>query len=199
MTGKIPRKVSSVASLMLLVWMASPGQIVPSAAASQSPAPAQPAFQDFTLRVNEYVKLQKSLQGSTPRLRITRRIKEIGNRRDALARRIREARSNAKQGDIFTPEITEQFRLAIRTTFRSPGAPLVRKTIKPDEHVRAFSLIVNGDYPEDLAVTTVPPTLLLALPPLPDEVAYRIVVHDLVLQDTKARLVIDFITGVIPQ
>jgi hypothetical protein len=43
-----------------------------------------------------------------------------------------------------------------------------------------------------------PPTLLINLPQLPREVAYRIVGHDLVLLDTEARIVVDFIPGVIP-
>jgi len=59
-------------------------------------------------------------------------------------------------------------------------------------------LIVNGAYPGNLPLTTVPPTLLINLPQLPREVAYRIVGHDLVLLDTEARIVVDFIGGAIP-
>ena len=33
---------------------------------------------------------------------------------------------------------------------------------------------------------------------LPEKIAYRIVGHDFVLQDTEARLVIDFIPGALP-
>jgi len=47
--------------------------------------------------------------------------------------------------------------------------------------------------PCHLPSTTVPPTLLLRLPRLPDKLAYRIVGHDFVLQDTEARLIVDFI------
>jgi hypothetical protein len=64
--------------------------------------------------------------------------------------------------------------------------------------VADFHLSVNGAYPENLPLTTVPPTLLLRLPQLPERLAYRIVGHDFVLQDTEARLVIDLIPGVIP-
>jgi hypothetical protein len=57
---------------------------------------------------------------------------------------------------------------------------------------------INGTYPDDLPQTTVPPSLLLRLPQLPPEVAYRIIGHDFVLQDTEARLVIDYIPAAIP-
>ena len=57
---------------------------------------------------------------------------------------------------------------------------------------------VNQVYPETLAYTTVPPSLLLKLPILPDEVAYRIVGHDLVLLDVKADMVVDLMPRIIP-
>jgi hypothetical protein len=52
---------------------------------------------------------------------------------------------------------------------------------------------VSGKFP----LTTVPPTLLLPLPQLPAGVAYRIIGHDFVLEDTEAGLIVDFIPGLI--
>ena len=86
----------------------------------------------------------------------------------------------------------------IRGTFQGPNAPNVRKTIRQGEPVQGWQLIVNDDYPEQLPLTTVPPTLLLHLPQLPSGVAYRIIGHDFVLEDTEARLIVDFIPGAIP-
>ena len=63
--------------------------------------------------------------------------------------------------------------------------------------VKAVRLRVNQPYPDGVPYTTVPPTLLLRLPKLPDEVAYRIVDRDLVLLDVKANLVVDLIPEVI--
>jgi hypothetical protein len=153
-----------------------------------------PAFRDFTQRVQQYLKLQKSM----PRIRTTKQRKEIVERRTALAQKIREMRATAKPGDIFTPEVSEEFRRAIRAAFQGPSASNVRQTIRQGEPVPGWRPTINGDYPEDLPLTTVPPTLLQRLPQLPSEVAYRIVGHDLVLQDTEARVVIDFIAGALP-
>jgi hypothetical protein len=144
--------------------------------------------------VQEYVKLRNT----APRLRTTKQRKEIVDRRQALAQKIREMRSTAKPGDIFTPEVSEEFRRVIRSIFQGPNAPNVRKTIRQGEPVPGWHLSVNGDYPEDLPLTTVPPTLLLRLPQLPSKVAYRIIGHDFVLEDTEARVVVDFIPGALP-
>ena len=86
----------------------------------------------------------------------------------------------------------------IRSAFKGPKASNVRKTIRQGEPVPGWHLSVNGDYPEHLPLTTVPPTLLLHLPQLPAGVAYRIIGHDFVLEDTEARLIIDFIPGALP-
>ena len=161
---------------------------------AQAQAPETPAFHEFTARVHDYIKLHKE----SPRLRTTRQRKEIVSRRAELAQTIRTERANARQGDIFTPEASKAFRLAIQSAFQGPNAPNVRKTIRQGEPVPAWQLKVNGDYPEHLPRTTFPPTLLQKIPQLPAGVAYRIIGHDFVLQDSEARLVIDFIPGALP-
>lgn len=159
-----------------------------------APVPESSAFGDFSQRVEQYLKLRKAL----PNERTTKSREQIVDRRRALAEAIRQSRTGAKQGDIFTPEISEQFLRVIRGTLAGANASKVRRTIRQGEPVAGFHLTVNGAYPEHLPMTTVPPTLLLRLPQLPEKIAYRIVGHDFVLQDTEARLVIDFIAGALP-
>jgi len=153
-----------------------------------------PGFDDFTQRVQQYIKLRKAL----PNQRTTKRQEQIVDRRRTLADEIREARPAAKQGDIFTAESTPEFLKVIRGTLQGSNSANVRKTIRQGEPVAGVHLTVNGAYPEHLPSTTVPPTLLLRLPRLPDKLAYRIVGHDFVLQDTEARLVVDLIPGALP-
>jgi hypothetical protein len=153
-----------------------------------------PGFDDFTQRVQQYMKLRKTL----PNQKTTKRQEQIVDRRHSLADAIREARPAAKQGDIFTPESTAEFLKVIRGTLLGTNAANARKTIRQGEPVTGVHLTVNGAYPEHLPRTTVPPTLLLRLPRLPDKLAYRIVDHDFVLQDTEARLVVDLIPGALP-
>ena len=157
-------------------------------------SPESPAFAEFTQRAQAYVKLQKAV----PRLRTTKKREEIVERRRALAQKIREIRSGAQPGDIFTPAASDEFRRVIRGVFQGPHGRDVRRTIRQGEPVPGWHLTVNSDYPEHLPVTTVPPTLLLRLPQLPPELAYRIIGHDFVLQDLEARVVVDFIPGALP-
>jgi hypothetical protein len=181
-------------TVFLVVLLAGALRVPAAAAPPQisTAGRAPQAFQEFTRLVQEYVKVRKAL----PRERLTKRQDEIVDRRHTLAQAIREARAGAKQGDIFTPDISEQFLKIIRSTLqRSANA---RKTIRQGEPVASLRLSVNGAYPEHLPLTTVPPTLLLRLPQLPERIAYRIVGHYFVLQDTEARLVIDFIPGALP-
>src|SRR5258708_27562087 len=63
-----------------------------------------PGFDDFTQRVQQYMKLRKAL----PNQHTTKRQEQIVGRRHTLADAIREARPAAKQGDSFTPEHTAE-------------------------------------------------------------------------------------------
>jgi hypothetical protein len=162
-------------------------------ALAQAPAlNKQPAgFDDFRQRVEEYMKLRKAL----PSQRTTKKQEQITDRRHALAEAIRQARPAAKQGEIFTPESSQEFLKVIRGTLQGAN---VRKTIRQGEPLTGVRLTVNGVYPSHVPSTTVPPTLLLRLPRLADKLAYRIVGHDFVLEDTEARLVVDLIPGALP-
>jgi len=167
-----------------IVSWGTPPQSPPAMAEAQ-------VFREFTERVQRYMDLQKTL----PRERTTRRPEEIADRRLALAQAIRQLRAGAKQGDIFTAAISEKFLGVIRNTLQGSA---VRRTIRQGEPVANLHLTVNSAYPDHLPLTTIPPTLLVRLPRLPERMAYRIVGHDFVLEDTEARLIVDFIPGALP-
>ncbi len=150
-------------------------------------------FKIFTDRIQEYVKLQKELKASLPALNPTQDSARIIEHQHALARKIADARRDARQGDIFTKEVAERFRKIIDRTFRGPEGRLARETIRPDGSFKPVRVHVNAVFPEGIPVTTTPPTLLLRLPKLPPELTYRIVGYDLTLQDTEARLILDLI------
>jgi hypothetical protein len=59
------------------------------------------------------------------------------------------------------------------------------------------TLAVNAPYPSAAPLSTVPPSLLLKLPPLPDALEYRFVGRNLILWDTKANLIVDILPDVI--
>ena len=185
-------------------WFLLLALVVPGLA-GQAPAP-QPSeeearvFKIFAARVQQYVKLQKDVEASLPALKPTNEVARIAEHQHALARKIAQARSSAREGDVFTREVTRQFRRIIRDEFQGADARDARRTIRPDDASKfSVRLKVNDVYRENMELTTTPPGLLRKLPQLPQELAYRIVGRDLTLKDTKAGLIVDLIPNAIPR
>ena len=156
-------------------------------------------FKIFTDRVQEYVRMQKDLKASLPALNPTNDAARIIEHQHALARKIADARRNARQGDLFTPAVTKRLRKIIRNEFSGDEGRIARRTIRQaDPSKVVHRLGVNDVFPEGFPLTTMPPGLLLKLPELPQELAYRFVGRDLTLIDTKARLIVDLIPNAIP-
>ena len=153
----------------------------------------------FSAQVHQYLKLRTDLEASMPTLKPTNEAARIAEHQHALAKVIAQARHDAKQGDIFTPEVTAYFLAIIRSEFKGPKSKLSRETKKQNDPAKSIApLRVNDVYPAELPLAAMPPVLLLKLPQLPKEMAYRIVGHDLTLKDTKAELIVDFIPKAIP-
>jgi hypothetical protein len=186
----------------LPLWLVLFAFVVPGfAGQAQTPRVNEEArdFKTFTDRVQAYVKMQKGLEASLPTLKPNNDAAQIVEHQHALAGKIAVARRDARQGDIFTHEVTERFRKIIGRAFRGPEGRLARRTIRQDDPSKVIvRLHVNDVFPEGIPLTTTPPTLLLKLPELPQELAYRIVGRDLTLIDTKARLIVDVIPNAIP-
>lgn len=155
------------------------------------------AFQDFQERVKAYVKLRQSVEKAVPAAKPTDQPEQIKARRLLLAQKMMGARKDAKVGDIFTREISKQFRKHIRQTFSGPEGRALRQTLR-QEPVK-LRLFINTTYPEDFPVPTMSPTLLSELPKLPPEVEYRVVGRQLVLEDRELRLILDFIREAYPK
>ena len=154
-------------------------------------------FQEFSRNVELYEQLRKQLESKLPSSKSTDDPQSILARERVLAARIVEARSSAKVGDIFADGASAAFRKEIQDAFSGPKGRELYKTIFQGEPLNV-SLHVNQVYPASRPATTVPPTLLLLLPKLPQGLEYRIIGRDFALEDVKATLLIDFIRGVFP-
>jgi len=152
---------------------------------------------DFSNRVQTYVTLHKQQESSLPPLKQTVEPATIVEHQQVLASKIRLARVDAVEGEIFTPEVRKALLPIIRRHFRGPYAGPSHLTIKQGNPVK-MRLHINEAYPEGIPWTTVPPSLLQNLPRLPKEVEYRIVDRDLILWDVKANLVADVFREAIP-
>lgn len=147
---------------------------------------------DFKERVDKYVELRKKVDGAPP-MKKTDDATELRLAQQGLAERIGAARSPAKQGEIFTPEIAARFRTLLRPEAKDPGTKAAIK----DDNPGNMPFKVNGPYPSKEALSTMPPNVLASLPPLPKDIEYRFVNKHLILRDVRANLIIDYIPNAI--
>jgi hypothetical protein len=164
--------------------------------ARDSVDPHSALIQDFRDRVESYRKLRKVASAGLTPLKLTDSPAAIADRARELAQRIREARPAARQGEIFAPEIGAEFQRLLGIALQGPNAKHIRESLRHAEPVQ-LSLGVNDAYPADVPLQSTPPTMLLNLPKLPKELAYRIVGQALVLLDVEANLVVDFMNHAI--
>ncbi len=151
---------------------------------------------DFQARIKAYDDLRKKADGGggAPTLKETEEAGKIKVAQDALAKRIMAARGpNAKRGDIFTPEITLRFRRLLRPEVKDADT----KQLILDDNPGNVKFKVNGPYPSAEPLSTVPPNVLASLPELPPDLEYRFVGKHLILRDSRANLIVDYIANVI--
>jgi hypothetical protein len=149
---------------------------------------------DFKARVEKYDQLRKKADDSAPPLKESSSGAKIKNAQQGLAERIGAARVGVKPGEIFTPEIAAVFRRLLRPEAKQQAT---KEAMKEDKPV-VVSFKVNGPYPDKQPVATVPPNILLALPQLPKDIEYRFLEKHLILRDSRANLIIDYMVNAIP-
>ncbi|HLK64802.1 MAG TPA: hypothetical protein VKU19_15260 [Bryobacteraceae bacterium] len=159
--------------------------------------PGAQTLQDFSKRVADYVKIHEAARARTSDPKPSNSPEVVKHHEHSLSREIGEMRGEVAQGNIFTPEIAKEFRRLLAITMQSPDAKHIRESLRHAEPLRNHPLRVNGEYPDGLPLQSIPPSLLLNLPPLPKEVEYRIVGNDLILRDVGANLIVDFIENAI--
>lgn len=153
---------------------------------------------DFETRVANYMKIHQQAQAGLTVLKKTDSPAQITESQQQLADKIRELRPQARQGDLFTPEIAGLFRRLVATALNGPDGEKIRKSYQHAEPaaVRGLHLEVDQAYPDRTPLQSMPPSLLLNLPTLPKDLEYRFVGHELVLRDIPANLIVDVIPDV---
>jgi hypothetical protein len=117
----------------------------------------------------------------------------------ALGAQVRAARATAKRGDLFTPATQAQFKRLLTPPLKGSDGAENKGAIKDDApEPKDIPFRVNAEYPRDESLSTVPPDVLRALPQLPPEIQYRFVGRHLILYDSKANIIIDFMLNALP-
>jgi len=151
---------------------------------------------DFKSRIDAYMKLRKEAVKDAPRLKETKDPAKISAAQDAMFIHIRAARANATHGDIFTPEIIAKFRRLLSPELKGDDGRDAKAIIKDDAPTN-ITFKVNAKYPEGAPVPTVPASLLVNLPTLPEPLQFRIIEKHLILLDEDADIIVDYALNII--
>lgn len=149
-------------------------------------------MQDFLKRVDVYVALHKKLEDTLPNLPAKATPQQMDTHERALGQLIQGGHKGAKQGDIFTPGMQRVIRTLLRPIFSGAGGIQIKKEILDNEYKGNVRLAVNGRYPDDIPISTMPPQVLAALPKLPEALEYRFLQNTLILFDPHAHIIIDY-------
>lgn len=162
-----------------------------------SEADAQ-ALATMNKKLEAYVELHKSMEEGLPKLPDEATPEQIDANQRLLEQRVRDARTSAKPGDIFTPEARPVIKRLLATTFGGPEGQQLRSSVL-DENPVGMKLTVNARYPDSVPVSSMPPEILQTLPKLSEDMEYRFIGRHLILLDTHAHLIADFIEDAIPE
>jgi len=153
---------------------------------------------DFKARVEKYADLHQDLAKGSAAQKANTTAEQINAQKTALAAKIQAARAGAKQGDIFSPEMRPVFRRLLAPELKGEDGRDAKAILKDDAPAPgSVAFKVNAKYPEDQPKPTMPANLLLTLPPLPDPLEYRVIGQHLLLLDTAADEIVDYILNVI--
>ena len=180
----------------------APDDQTPAKTAAQSGAakvnPDAQLLADFSSRIDSYMALHNRLKKDAPKLKETKDPAQIKASQDGLAKKIQEARRDAKQGEIFTPEIRTLFRrLMYPETKGVEGRENKAAMAEEKSELKDVSLKVNAAYPDSAPLMTVPPNILAALPKLPEDLEYRFVNRHMILLDVHANIIVDYVLNAI--
>jgi hypothetical protein len=172
--------------------------IAASLSAQDSNANRMPDAQivlDLQARAKTYLDLRKKVAGDAPKAADSPTAISTAQRQ--LADKVRVARAGAKQGEFFSPQIARYLRKQIAATMAGPKGSSIRASLRHAEPV-TIHLEINQSYPDDVPLQSTPPTLLQNLPELPKGLEYRLLDNELVLRDSDANVVVDYILNALP-
>ena len=178
-----------------------PKPITPVQKATASPtSPDSAILADFNARLDNYIKFQREVEKDSPKQKETADHAKTVAAQEILAAKIRHLRRNAKQGDIFTPQVAALFKRLMNPELKGSERKETRETLsEEDGEVPQVWLKVNATYPQTEVLATTPANLLEKLPQLPMDVEYRITAkRHLVLRDVDANIIVDYILNAIP-
>jgi hypothetical protein len=187
---------------------------LPAPATSASPATAPPSqrvvgplteqdarsLATMNDRIKTYLELHQKIEKGLPALPQEGTPQQIDQNQREFERRMRAERATAKRGDIFTPEAQPIIMRLLEKVFGGPDGKQLKASIMDENPIDPVKLVsVNARYPDNVPLTTIPPEVLQTLPRLTEDLEYRFVGDWLILLDTHAHVIADYIPDALPK
>lgn len=155
------------------------------------PAAEQRSLARFEAATADYVRLRHFVEPAWPPLSFIADLEAVERRAEQLRAAIRAARPHAGQGDLFTAELAEVLRRRVSTALpdHNEGIAIMNWPDGEDDSGTDWRPVVHDPVPWHVFGATWP--VFRLLPPLPPELAYRLIGRTLVLVDVGANLVVD--------
>ena len=190
----------------------SKGDLTPPEATTATPATAPPtervvgplsdqdaaalAMMNDGLRA--YLQIHADVERGLPALPDDATPAQIDTNQRAFERAIRERRASAKAGEIFTAEARPVILRLLATVFSGPDGRLLLAAVLDEKPDASFKMQVNARYPDNVPVSTVPLQVLQTLPRLTEDLEYRFIGRAIIILDTHAHTIVDFIENALP-
>jgi hypothetical protein len=149
-------------------------------------------------RLRDYIDLHKRIEATLPKLPDDATPQQIDKNQRMFEQKMRDARKTAKPGDIFTPQARPVILRLLAAVFAGPEGRALKASIM-DENPKDIRHVVNGRYPDTVPLSSVPPEVLQTMPKLSEDMEYRFIGDDLILLDTHAHVIADFIEDALPK
>ena len=166
---------------------------------------------EYSNAVQAYVALHKRAAAALRKLPDQAEPAMVAVYQKTLAEAIRQSGPRPRQGHVSSPTSSRSSGGCWRPSSRARARPRRGRRWRratprrprglpkdPDVKPRDVPLLPYADYPADAPVSTMPPPVLLKMPQLPKELEYRFVGKNLVLRDTVANIIVDFIPQAVP-
>ena len=157
------------------------------------------ALEEYKEELDEYVELRRKLDTKIAPLPKQATPAAVHAHELALAKFIAASRARAQEGDLFVSEVRPLVLRRLREVMAGPAGRELRAKAGEEWPGKVIRPRVNGRYPDEIPLSTVPYSVLSALPPLPAELEYRFLGRDLILLDVDARIIVDILRGAIPR
>lgn len=157
------------------------------------------AQQEFNNRMGVYVSVHRQTAQSYPHIKPSRSGANIVQQQHTLAEKI-QATHTASEGKIFTPDVSAYFHRQIEAAYMANSQAIQSslEMTEPEADQEGGKIVVNQPFPGNVPHRSMPPTILLRLPRLPNCFQYEIANRDLVIRDMESNLVVDVLRNAIP-